>query len=488
LGLAFCRPSGGDDSEASLASAPADADELVMATAAGVKSPPKATRPTVDFEVLDLAVRGGNWDDVQQELDRLSENGHGALPEALLAKAQLHLADNDLSTALEDLRALLEVDPTNADATRLKAETHAALQQWQAVRHAVSWAIAQPDNASAVVGLLVLRGRANLRLGHMDDAIGDFNQAVRLQPTDVSVRYHRGLAHREEGNLQKAIQDLTTAIQYDPQHVMAREARARLLMQDGEFDQAASTIVEDLSYAIDADPEDIDARLDRMNGYFQLRRWRAVLDDAKVLLAREPKWEEVRYARSIALISDGDYENASVADLKVYSDQFPEDLNPWYSLAERYLAAGRFNEAKDAFAEIIRRDPRSVEAREGRAFAYYSIAKGLSKADKHRSLRHTQRLLGIKDIDFFLAQAPEKATADTYLLKVKLQFYRGDYPEATSTARVGLAKFPKSRQEFVWWIDEIKVASGLEKSRAASRGRPDRPNWFERFFKRKRKS
>ena len=205
------------------------------------------------------------------------------------------------------------------------------------------------------------------------------------------------------------------------------------------------------------------------------------------MLEREPKWEDVQRCLAIALVKSGDYENASIADLRLYSKEFPYDLNHWYSLAERYLAASRFTEAKDAFAEIIRLDPRSVEAREGRAFAFYSIAKELAKADKHGKLRHTQRLLGIKDINIFLAQAPDKATADTYLLKVKLLFYRGDYAEATSTARVGRQQFPKSHHEFDWWIDEIQVASKLERGKAV-RGRPDRPNWFERFFKRKRKS
>jgi serine/threonine protein kinase/tetratricopeptide (TPR) repeat protein len=487
LGLAFCRPSDVSEDEALLARGPADVDEVVLATSAVVDNSPKTAGAAADLEGLDRAVRGGDWDEAKRKLDRLSADGYGELPEALIGNARIHLAGNDLSTALGGLRALLEIEPTHAEGTRLKAVTHAALQQWQAVRPAASWAIAQPDNASVAVELLVLRGRASLRLGHLDHAIADFNQAVRAKPTDAMAHYHRGLAHREEGSLQKAIQNLTTAIQYDPQHVLARAARARLLMQDGEFERSASMIVEDLSHAINADPEDIDARLDRMNGYYQLQRWNAVVDDAKILLEREPRWEDVQSCLAIALVKCGDYENASIADLRLYSKEFPDDLNHWYSLAERYLAASRFTEAKDAFAEIIRLDPRSVEAREGRAFAFYSIAKELAKADKHGKLRHTQRLLGIKDINIFLAQAPEKATADTYLLKVKLLFYRGDYAEATSTARVGRQQFPKSHHEFDWWIDEIKVASKLERGKAV-RGRPDRPNWFERFFKRKRKS
>ena len=481
LGLAFCRPSDVHVEEAPLGSGLVESPEVVLAMSVE-NAPPKEARPALDLEALEIAVRGEDWDAVQRELDRLIADGQREVPGVLLAKARFHLACIDLSKALGTLRALLEIEPTHAEATRLKAVTHAAMQQWQAVRPAASWAIAQPENASVAVELLVLRGRANLWLGHLDHAIADFNQAVRAQPTDASAHYHRGLAHREEGSLQKAIQDLTTAIQYDPQHVLARTARARLLMQDGEFERSASVIVEDLSHAINADPDDIDARLDRLRGYNHLQRWDGVVDDANALLERKPEWEEVQNRRAIALIKAGDYENASIEDLKLYSKEFPHELNPWYSLAEKCLAASRFIDAKDAFAEIIRRDPQSAEAYEGRAFAYYSMAKDLAKANKQGKLRHTQRYLGILDINTFLAQAPEEATADSYLLKVKLQFYRGDYKEATGTALEGRHRFSRSVQEFDWWIDEIKVANGLERNRAV-RGRPDRPNWFKRFIK-----
>ena len=410
---------------------------------------------------------------------------------ALLDQVYALLNQRELARALETLRALLAKDPHHAEAARLKAEVHASLTEWQATRPAVSWAIAQPGNASHVENLKLLRGRANRHLGHLDQAIADFNQVLRSDKHNANALYLRGLAYREQGDLQRAILDLTATIQTDPQHVDARKARARLLLQDNQLATATATIIEDLDYALAADPEDVDARVDRLRCYHQAQNWKGLIDDATTLLDKQPDWPDVVQLRTIATLKLGKAEEASLADLRTYTRQYPDDLNSWFTLAEKLLATSKFSEARDAFAEIIRRDPNATDAYEGRAFAYYSIAKELTAADKQSKLRHAQRLLGIADINTFISRAPERASADTYLLKTKLHFYRGgpDYAHALETAREGRTRFPEAAGEFDWWIEEVQVASKLEKDKTQAkrgRGRPDRPNWFERFFKRSR--
>ena len=500
LGVTFCRPDKPTlDTPSPITQAPrtdVDSTTSVTATKQAFPTPQESAakesaQRSPELDRLENALQQGDWSTAREALQALEKAGQADLPRVMLAKARLQALVDESGEAMATLRKLLEQSPNNAEATLLKAKLHAKLSEWQAVRHAASWAIAQPDNHAQVGKLLGLRGQANRTLGHLNKAINDYGQAIREEDRDAEAFYQRGLALREEGRLQKAIHDLTSAIRLEPDRTAARAARARLLLQDGQLSAETDTIIEDLSYVIDANPKDIDARLDRLRCYYHAQQWQNALGDAAVLLEYQPQWQEARKLRATAALKSGKTENVPVEDLKLFAQEFPDDLENWFRLAERQLRNGKYDEAKESFNAILRRDPRASEAREGRAFAFYSIAKSLAAANKQPELRHHYRYLGILDINKFITETPNLATADTYLLKTRLYFYRGDYyPEADMTARQGRKLFPKSKGEFDWWIEEIKVASSLEKAKDKAkakrrRGRPDKPNWFERFFKRK---
>jgi Flp pilus assembly protein TadD len=76
--------------------------------------------------------------------------------------------------------------------------------------------------------LLCNRGLAWIRLGEMDRALKDTNEALALAP-DVAIAYNnRGVIYRELGNLDQAESDLRRAIEIDPELPNPREHLAKL--------------------------------------------------------------------------------------------------------------------------------------------------------------------------------------------------------------------------------------------------------------------
>jgi Flp pilus assembly protein TadD len=77
--------------------------------------------------------------------------------------------------------------------------------------------------------LLCNRGLAWLRLGQLDRALQDTNDALALAPSDAVAYNNRGVIHRELGNFEDSERDLRRAIEINPQLPNPREHLAKLL-------------------------------------------------------------------------------------------------------------------------------------------------------------------------------------------------------------------------------------------------------------------
>ena len=62
----------------------------------------------------------------------------------------------------------------------------------------------------------------------LDIALGDYNEAIRLEPTSASVYHNRGIAWSDKKEHDKAIADYNEAIRLDPKDAPAYNNRAWL--------------------------------------------------------------------------------------------------------------------------------------------------------------------------------------------------------------------------------------------------------------------
>ena len=108
-----------------------------------------------------------------------------------------------------------------------------------------------------VLGLTEISGRQDARayfeqglsrydLSQYGQAIQDFGEAIRLDPTVASTYYFRGLSHYNLDQYEQAIQDFHKAIRLDPKFTAAYQTRAMSHHRLGQYEQA----IQDFSEAV----------------------------------------------------------------------------------------------------------------------------------------------------------------------------------------------------------------------------------------------
>lgn len=94
------------------------------------------------------------------------------------------------------------------------------------------------------------RGRVWLTKGAIKDALADLSEAIRLEPNVASLFVARGYAHLVKGNKRAAIADYTAAIQLDPKNPTAYNNRGLAFRKKGDLKRA----LEDYTEAIRLNP------------------------------------------------------------------------------------------------------------------------------------------------------------------------------------------------------------------------------------------
>ena len=99
------------------------------------------------------------------------------------------------------------------------------------------------------------RGLANCESGRFDQALKDFNEALKVKPNDPSLYDYRGMAYRCKGMDDKAIQDFNKAMELDPKFARAYRNRAMVYFDKGNFDKSVADLkqAQSLGYKIDED-------------------------------------------------------------------------------------------------------------------------------------------------------------------------------------------------------------------------------------------
>ena len=128
---------------------------------------------------------------------------------ALIDRGTAYDNKGDHAHAVVDFDAALKLDPKSADALTgrcaARAEAGNDLQQ----------ALADCEQSLQIrgkdAGALNSRGFAYLRLGRFDEAIADYNAALKSNPKLASALYGRGLAKQKKGDTAGGQVDMATA-------------------------------------------------------------------------------------------------------------------------------------------------------------------------------------------------------------------------------------------------------------------------------------
>jgi tetratricopeptide (TPR) repeat protein len=120
------------------------------------------------------------------------------------------------------------------------------------------------------------RGEAYAGAHRYDQAIADYNMAIRVRPDYAEAYNDRGHAyHWKGGNRDRAIADLTKAMELRPNYPRAYNNRGVVYMAGGD----AAKAIPEFDRALELDPTFRNAYVNRGNARLRLLRVSAALDD-----------------------------------------------------------------------------------------------------------------------------------------------------------------------------------------------------------------
>ena len=193
-----------------------------------------------------------------------------------------------------------------------------------------------------------IRGIAYGKKREYDQAIQDFDQALRLSPNDTTVFNNRGNAYYAKGDFDQAIKDYSEAIRLRPDFALAFNNRGDAYMRRHEYERAVEDFGEALRFARES--------------YATVGGDDSAPFNSATALS----------SRGIAYIHIGDYDHA-IKDLDEAIRLKPDDADAYYSRGVAHNSRSEFDSAIADYDKSIRIDP-------GNAFAFYY--RGIAKRNK----------------------------------------------------------------------------------------------------------
>ncbi|HBE57407.1 MAG TPA: hypothetical protein DEG17_27425 [Cyanobacteria bacterium UBA11149] len=143
------------------------------------------------------------------------------------------------------------------------------------------------------------RANAYYYTGENDQAIDDFNQALKLEPNNARTYNNRGVAYREKGEKDRAIADFNLALKLNPNSALVYNNRGRAYLNKGEKDRATA----DFNQAIKLNPNLAQAYNYRGLVYYSKGEFDRAIADFNQALKLHPGYTEAYYFRELAKIA-----------------------------------------------------------------------------------------------------------------------------------------------------------------------------------------
>jgi tetratricopeptide (TPR) repeat protein len=197
-----------------------------------------------------------------------------------------------------------------------------------------------------------------LERGQVNEAIGQFQQALRFEPDDADTQNNLGGLLGKNGHTDEAIRHFQEAIRLEPDHPFAHYNLGNALLMKGQIDEA----IRQFQAAIRLKPDHAEAHYNLGTALGSKGQTDAAIIQYEEATRLNPGNADAHYNLGLALASRGQTEGAIhrfEAALKVKPD-YPE---AHYHLGQALARKGQTDEAIRQFQEALRLKPEYADAR-----------------------------------------------------------------------------------------------------------------------------
>ena len=213
-------------------------------------------------------------------------------------------------------------------------------------------------------------GNRHFQQGKYEEAIADYNEAIRINPESAEAYYNRGTTKDMLGRHEEAIEDYKEASRVNPQFAQAYYNRGNAKDALGRHEEA----IEDYDEAIRINSQYAQAYCNRGTVKLTLDQHNEAIEDYDEAIRINLQFAKAYYNRGIAKGMLGWYEEA-IADFNETIRISPQFAEAYGNRGNAKVALGRYDDAIADYDQAIRINPQFAEAYYNRGNA--KVALGL---------------------------------------------------------------------------------------------------------------
>jgi tetratricopeptide (TPR) repeat protein len=249
----------------------------------------------------------------------------------------------------------IRVDPDSADArTNLGSALLEASRPAAAIEQLTSAVALRPGSAAAHYDL----ANALQRVGGLEEAVEHYRMALALQPATQSVetRNNLGATLVRMGRLDEAAAEFDQALRIDPRSTQALNNLGSLLLQTGRPAAAADKFRD----AIRLEPASADAHMNLGNALADMGRLAEAEREQRLAVRLAPESADAHYNLGSTLEQRGRLDEAAQYNETLRLEGPSPDIH--YALGWTLERLGRARDAEAQYREVLRLSPGNAEA------------------------------------------------------------------------------------------------------------------------------
>ena len=188
--------------------------------------------------------------------------------------------------------------------------------------------------------------------GQLDEAIEQFQAALKLRPDYWEAQMNLGIAYGKKGRLDKAVEHLDTALRLNPRSASVRANLGNAYALMGYTDMA----IEQFLATLQLDPGLFEAHVNLASSYNKKGLLDKEIEEYEAAIQLRPDFEEGHYLLGRAYANAGRLDNA-IERLRYATGLSPDNASYHNTLGVFYAQKGLFDEAVGQFEEAVRLAP-----------------------------------------------------------------------------------------------------------------------------------